>query len=61
LHKQVDDLRSRVRELEDALAASHSSNSNTVHELLIQDTHKANGGIIQRSEADDGRLHTESL
>lgn len=59
LHRQIEDLRSRVRELEEALAVSHSSHSNTVHELLVSDSVKASGEVYQSGEAEESRLHAE--
>ena len=37
LHEKINELANRVRSLEDALAQSHSLNSNDVHPLLSDD------------------------
>jgi hypothetical protein len=59
LHKQIEELRARTKELEEALAVSHSSHSNSVHELLRPEAVRSGARVPSQAEADDSRLHTE--
>jgi hypothetical protein len=59
LHKQIEELRARTKELEEALAISHSSHSTSVHELLRPEAIKSGERGPSQVEADDNRLHTE--
>ncbi|PVG02035.1 hypothetical protein CPB86DRAFT_805078 [Serendipita vermifera] len=63
LHGQIDSLRSRVKELEEALATSHASHSTSVHELLTPESSESSKlrptAAISRLDQDDNRLHTE--
>lgn len=59
LHKKIDDLRSRVKELEEALTVSHASQSTSVHRLLQPDTSGVATRLPNPVNANDHRLQTE--
>jgi len=60
LHKQIEALRTRTKELEEALAVSHNSHSTSVHELLGPEAVRSGPRLMpSQAEADDNRLHTE--
>lgn len=59
LHKQIEELRARTKELEEALAVSHGSHSTSVHELLRPEAVRSGARVPFQVEADDNRLHTE--
>jgi hypothetical protein len=52
-------MRSRMKELEEALATSHNSQSTTIHPLLQPEALRATSRLPTQAEANESRLHTE--
>lgn len=57
LHKQIEELRARTKQLEEALAISHSSQSTSVHELLRPEATILSNKSPSSVEVDQSRLH----